>query len=424
MAQIQAEIAWFVDESFFCGDNRGRITGAAPAVRGGTKEPMKQGFRYRIFPTKHQEATLRTQLSFCCELYNAGLEERREAYRMGGKSIPFTEQSAQLPDIKELRPEYRAIYSQVLQDVLRRLDKAFKAFFRRVKSGEVPGYPRFKAWFRYNSLTYPQSGFGIEPCGPAPQGKNRQAKQWAKLTLAKIGSIWMNMHRPFKGVIKTCTIVRSSTGKWYVSISCDEVEPEPPPESDEEVGIDVGLKTFAYLSTGEQIENPRFFRKEEQALTRAQRRLSKAGEGTRKRKKRRKVVARIHERIKNRRQNFIQQQVAWLIKRFGFIAVEALTVRNMVKNPRLSKSIADAAWSMFFTHLILKAEEAARCVVKVPPAYTSQTCSVCGHKQNMPLSVRVYDCEACETVLHRDQNASRTILGLGRQARVIPEAPV
>jgi putative transposase len=148
----------------------------------------------------------------------------------------------------------------VLQDVLRRLDKAFKAFFRRVKSGEVPGYPRFKAWFRYNSLTYPQSGFGIEPCGPAPQGKNRQAKQWAKLTLAKIGTIWMNMHRPLKGVIKTCTIIRSSTGKWYVSFSCDEIEPEPPPESDEEVGIDVGLKTFAYLSTGEQIENPRFFR--------------------------------------------------------------------------------------------------------------------------------------------------------------------
>jgi putative transposase len=133
-------------------------------------------------------------------------------------------------------------------------------------------------------------------------------------------------------------------------------------------------------------------------------------------------AARIHERIKNRRRNFIQQQVAWLIKRFGLIAVEALVVRNMVKNPRLAKSIDDAAWSMFFTHLILKAEEAARCVVKVPPAYRSQTCSVCGYHQNIPLSVRVYDCEACETVLHRDHNASRTILGLGRQARVIPEA--
>src|SRR6266516_4641722 len=181
---------------------------------------------------------------------------------------------------------------------------------------------RFKPWFRYNSLTYPQSGFGIEPCGPAPQGKNRQAKQWAKLTLAKIGAIWMNIHRPLKGVIKTCTISRSATGKWYVSFSCDEVEPELLPESEEEVGIDVGLKTFAYLSTGEQIEHPRFFRAEEQALARAQRRLSKAAKGTHKRKKRRKVVARIHERIKNRRQNFIHQQVSWLISRFGLIAVE------------------------------------------------------------------------------------------------------
>src|SRR5258708_25906626 len=235
------------------------------------------------FPTKHQEAILCTQLALCCELYNAGLEERREAYRMGGKSITFTAQSVQLPDIKELRPECEGIYSQVLQDVLHRLDKAFKAFFRRVKNGEVPGYPRFKPWFRYNSLTYPQFGFGIEPGRPAPQGKNRQAKQWAKLTLTKIGTIWMKMHRPFKGVIKTCTISRSATGKWYVSFSCDEVEPEPLPESEEEVGIDVGLKTFAYLSTSEQIEHPHFFREEEQALARAQRRLSKAGKGTKKR---------------------------------------------------------------------------------------------------------------------------------------------
>jgi putative transposase len=237
---------------------------------------MKQAFRYRIFPTKHQQTILTQQLSLCCELYNAALEERREAYRVAGKSITFTTQSAQLPAIKELRPEYTGIYSQVLQDVLHRLDKAFKAFFRRVKNGEVPGYPRFKPWFRYDSLTYPQSGFGIEPCGPTPNGKNRQAKHWTRLSLAKIGSLWMKMHRPFKGVIKTCTIIRSATGKWYVSFACDEVEAEPLPESAEEVGIDVGLHTFAYLSTGDRIENPRFFRAEEQALARAQHRLSQA----------------------------------------------------------------------------------------------------------------------------------------------------
>ncbi len=314
------------------------------------------------------------------------------------------------------------------QDVLHRLDKAFTAFFRRVKNGEVPGYPRFKAWFRYDSISYPQSGFGIELVGPAPRGKNRQAKQWAKLTLSKIGTIWMKVHRPITGTIKTCTITRSAAGKWYVCLSCDEVQPEPLEDAEEEVGIDVGLNTFAYLSTGEQIDNPRFFREEEQALAKAQRRLSKAEKGSKKRKKRRKVVARIHERIKNRRQNFIQQQVAWLIKRFGLLAVEALVVRNMVKNPRLSKSIADASWSMFFSHLIGRAEEAGREVVRVNPAYTTQTCSGCSHRQEMPLCVRIYECPNCGLIINRDHNGSKNILAdakqaVGRHSRVIPEAP-
>ncbi len=134
------------------------------------------------------------------------------------------------------------------------------------------------------------------------------------------------------------------------------------------------------------------------------------------------MAARIHERIHHRRQDFIYQQVAVLIKRFGFIAVETLLVRNMVKNPKPAKSIADVAWSLFFTHLTVKAEEAARCVVKVPAAYTTQTCAMCGHRQPMPLSVRIYECHACHSVLHRDHNASLTILGLGRQARNVPEA--
>ena len=387
----------------------------------------KKAFRYRIYPTKKQEETLNRHLSLCGELYNAGLEERREAYRMCGTRVNFSMQSAQLPDIKEARPEYEGVYSQVLQDVLHRLDKAYQAFFRRVKNGEVPGYPRFKPWFRYDSLTYPQSGFSIKPAEPAPTGKNRQAKQWVKLTIAKVGTIWMKQHRPISGKIKTCTIIRSATGKWFVSFSCEEVETESMPESEEQVGIDVGLKTFAYLSSGEQIENPRFFREEERALGRAQRRFSHTAKGSKKRKERRKVVARIHERIKHRRENFIQQQVAALIKRFGLIAIEALVVRNMVKNPTVAKSIADASWSMFFAHLLRFAEEAGREVVRVNPAYTSQTCSACGHRQAMPLSVRVYQCPMCALVLDRDHNGSKNILAdalkaVGRHGRVIPEA--
>jgi len=326
---------------------------------------MKKAYRYRIYPNKKQVHVMQEQLALCAELYNAALQERRDAWRMCGKSITFTQQSAQLPHIKQVRPEYEGIYSQVLQDVLHRVDKAFKGFFRRVKAGQTPGYPRFKSRSRYGSLTYPQFGFGRDEQG--------------KLSLAKVGHLKLVMHRPFKGIVKTATITQSATGKWYVSFSCDEVEPDILPPSELQAGIDVGLSTFAYLSTGEQIENPRFFRVE-----------------TRK-----------------------------LINRYGLIAVEALVVRNMIKNPRLAKSISDAAWSSFFTHLFSKAEEAARTVVRVQPAYTSQTCSGCGCCQEILLSVRVYECPHCGLSMDRDHNASVNILqkAVGRHGRVIPEAP-
>jgi putative transposase len=226
-------------------------------------------------------------------------------------------------------------------------------------------------------------------------------------------------------LVKTATITRSATDKWHVSFSCDEVEPVVLPPSERQVGIDVGISIFAYLSTGEQIENPRFFREEEHALTRAQRRLSKAEIGTEEHAKRRKVVARVHERIGWRRENFVQQESRKLVNRFGLIAVEALVVRTMVKHPRLAKSISDAAWSSFFTHLFSKAEEAARTVVRVKPAYTSQTCSGCDHRQEILLSVRVYECPHCGLVMDRDHNASVNILqqAVGRHGRVIRRAP-
>ncbi|WP_244421950.1 RNA-guided endonuclease InsQ/TnpB family protein [Ktedonobacter racemifer] len=169
-------------------------------------------------------------------------------------------------------------------------------------------------------------------------------------------------------------------------------------------------------------------RAEEAALARAGRKLSKAPQGSKQRAKKRKVVARVHERIGNRRKNFIEQEVRHLVKQFGLLAVEALVVRNMVKNPKLAKSIADASWSMFFTRLQAKAEEAGRQVVRVNPAYTSQTCSACGHRQQMPLSVRIYECSQCGLVIHRDHNGSLNILSdglqaVGRHSRVIPEAP-
>jgi len=379
---------------------------------------MTKTYQFRLYPTKRQQAMLTRWLALCCEVYNAALQERRDAYRIAGKSFSYSLQSAELPGCKDVRPELAEVHSQVLQDAVKRMDLAFDAFFRRCETGEHPGFPRFKSRFRYNSLTFKQYGNSFT--------LTRGSKRKGTLILSKIGHIKMVMHRPITGTPKTAIVKRTPTGKWFVSISVEpEGTPQPLPPSEEQVGIDVGLNTFAYLSTGERIENPRFFRQEETALARAQRRLAHAQPRTRQREKRRKAVARVHERVKRRRENFIRQQVAALVKRFGLIAVEALVVRNLVKNPKLSKSIADAAWSAFMETLLAKAEEAERTVVRVNPAYTSQTCSACRHRQEMPLSVRVYECPRCGLVIDRDHNASKNILeeAVGRHGRVIPEAP-
>jgi putative transposase len=388
------------------------------------KKPTKT-YLFRLYPTRKQTRTLEEWLHLCCNVYNAALDERKSAYRMAGISLSYEDQCAELPGCREVRPELSEVPSQVLQDVVKRVDLAFAAFFRHIEEGEKPGYPRFKSRFRYHSLTFKQYGnsFHLSPA----HKKNRGA-----LVLAKLGQIKMVMHRAIKGTPKTAIVKRTPTGKWFVSISVElaekEVQEKRLPVSQEEVGIDVGLKTFAYLSTGEQIANPRFFRAEEAALARAQRKLSAVAKGGKPREHKRKVVARVHERIGNRRKNFIEQEVCKLIKRFGLIAVEALIVRNMVRNPKLAKSIADASWSTFFAHLLCKAEEAGREVVRVNPAYTSQTCSACGHRQPMPLSVRVYECPQCGLVIDRDHNGSINILeeglkAVGRHSRVIPEAP-
>jgi putative transposase len=381
---------------------------------------MTKTYQFRLYPTKRQQAMLTKWLALCCEVYNAALQERRDAYRMAGKSFSYSLQSAELPGCKDVRPELAEVHSQVLQDAVKRVDLAFDAFFRRCETGEHPGYPRFKSRFRYGSLTFKQYGNSFSlTSGP---------KQKGTLILSKIGHIKMVIHRRIAGTPKTAIVKRTPTGKWFVSITVEpEGTPEAFPPSEEQVGIDVGLTTFAYLSTGERIENPRFFRQEESTLARAQRRLAHAQPGTRQREKRRRVVARVHERVKRRREDFIRQQVARLVKRFGLIAVEALVVRNMVRNPKLSKNIADAAWSAFTETLLAKAEEAERTVVRVNPAYTSQTCSACRHRQEMPLSVRVYECPCCGLIIDRDHNASKNILeealeAVGRHGRVIPEA--
>jgi len=361
---------------------------------------MLKTFKYRIYSTKKQIRIMNQWLEECRWLFNHFLAERKEAWEKEQRSINYHSQATSLPALKEQRPSLANVHSQVLQNVAVRIDLAFKAFFRRVKAGEKPGYPRFRGKGRYDSFTFPQSGFSLDG---------------NILRLSKIGNVKVVLHRPVEGNIKTCTIKRSSTGKWYVMFSC-EWEPVPLPENSQAVGIDVGLHSFATLSTGEQIKNPKFFRQEEKALAKAQRKLSKTERGTPERKKYRKVVARIHERIAWKRQDFIHQHSRKIVNRFGIIAVEDLNVNRMVHNHCLAKSISDAAWSGFFQLLAQKAAWAARQFVAVNPAYTSQTCSSCGHRQKMPLSERVFKCPCCGLELDRDHNAAVNILGLGLQS--------
>src|SRR5437870_2007522 len=250
---------------------------------------MLKMLKYRIYPTKKQEKKLNETLEECRWLYNHLLEMRKTAYERDGLSLTCFQQQYTFPVLKQERPCLSGVHSQILQNVAVRIDLAFKAFFRRCKAGEKPGYPRFRGRDRYDSFTFPQSGFSITHDD--------------HVTLSKIGRVKMVYHRPLKGKVKTCTIRRSSTGKWYVSFSC-ECEPERLPETPTKVGIDVGLKTFATLSNEEEIANPRFFRKEEKALAKVQRQHSKLAKGTSERRKHRKVVARVHERIAFRRDTF------------------------------------------------------------------------------------------------------------------------
>src|SRR6516225_2755591 len=210
------------------------------------KQSVRKTFKYQLLPTPEQERTLATVLWRCRELYNAGLQERKAAWEQGGVCVTFAMQSAQLPAIKDVRPEYRDLNAQVLQEVLHRLDNAFAAFFRRVKAGErQPGYPRFQGTDRYNSFTYPQVG-----------AHGGAVLDGGILSLSKIGRIPIRLHRPLEGTPKTVTIRREADG-WYACISCADVPIEPLPATGRETGIDVGLKVFLITADGEPTPNPR-----------------------------------------------------------------------------------------------------------------------------------------------------------------------
>lgn len=364
-------------------------------------------YRYRIYPTTAQGTILAKMLEECRWVYNKTLETRKESYELHGVSLSYYDTQKMLPEWKSKKPSLKIVHSQVLQNITMRVDLAFQAFFRRVKAGEKPGYPRFKGCGRYDSMTYPQYGNGVKLIGN-------------QLSLSKLGSVKVALHRELCGTPKTVTIRRSSTGKWFAVFAC-ECEVQPLPDEPRVVGIDVGLSSFATLSNGEKIDNPRFFRRDAKELAKAQRRLEKEAKGTPKRTKRKKVISRIHERIANKRADFAHKTSRQLVNTYGVIVFEDLNITGMMENHtvvfgnKLNKSIADVAWNQLVQFTAYKAADAGRLFLRVDPRNTSKRCSRCGMLVEKDLSIRVHNCPHCGLSLDRDINAAINILALGLQ---------
>jgi putative transposase len=311
--------------------------------------------------------------------------------------------------------------------VLLRLKRAFDDFFRRVREGQNPGYPRFQGRNRYDSFCYPQSGFSVEE---------------KHITLSKLGTIRVKVHRKVEGTIKTCTM-KHEAGRWYVILSCEVKQPEPLPIRYEDVGIDLGITHFAALSNGEFIEAPRHYRKAEKKLKKLQEALSRKKRSSHRRKKAVQAVARVHRKLRNQRRDFAHKASRKLVNRYQIIVLEELQTKNLLRRPKpkqdeetghylpngasakagLNKSIADAGWGMFTEILQVKAACAGRVVAFVDPKYTTQICSTCGAVKTKTLHERWHSCE-CGCELDRDTNAAINILkkhaGAGSAPQILP----
>lgn len=373
---------------------------------------MRKTYRYRLHPTAKQKKALQLSLDACRWAYNKTLETRKQAWEERKESLFRYDTSNLLTEWKKENLALNNAHSQCLQNVTMRVDLAFRAFFRRIKAGETPGYPRFRGFDRYDSFTFPQSGFNLLE---------------DKLKISKIGAVKIVKHRDIEGTIKTLTI-RRTNDKWYACFSC-EVKPKLLPVTDKVVGIDVGLASFATFSTGEKIDNPRFFKTDEKKLAKAQRRLSKADKGTPDRKKQRKKVSCIHEKIANKRIDFAHKLSRKIVNKYQVIALEKLNVKDMMSNQtkifghKLNKSFGDVAWSQFMQFTTYKAAEAGRQVVFVNPRNTSKMCSRCGQLVEKTLADRVHTC-SCGLVLDRDENAAINILSSGlRGLGLAPGSP-
>jgi putative transposase len=353
---------------------------------------MRKSYKYRLFTTRAQEQALDVQLGEACRLYNAALQERRDAYQYSGLSLNYYDQANQLKAIRSTGDLGLANYS-ACQDVLRRVEKTFNAFFRRVKAGiEKPGFPRFKSRKRFDSYTFPSYGDGCRLTG-------------TRLYLQGVGHVKVKLHRPVDGVIKTITVKRAC-GKWYVCFSV-EIEIAPLPVTDTSTGIDVGLTAFATLADGTEIANPRYYRRAQAKLRLCQRRVARRKRGSKNRRKAVLLLQKAHAKVKNQRADFQHKVARTLVNTYGMIAVEDLNIKGLASG-MLAKSVLDAGWGSFLDKISYKAAEAGRVLVESFAGGTSQEC-LCGAAVPKTLGMRWHLCVSCGLSAPRDHVSAQLI---------------
>ncbi|MGW4033505.1 RNA-guided endonuclease InsQ/TnpB family protein [Streptomyces sp. NPDC004838] len=391
---------------------------------------MIRAYKFRLRPTARQKRALSEMLRDHCSLYNGALQERRDAWRHSSKtSVTYGQQSAQLKEIRTVDPERQGRWSfSSQQATLRRLDKAFAAFFRRLKAGRTPGYPRFKGVGHFDTVTFPRNGDGCRWDSTPHDTQTR-------LRLQGVGHVRVHQHRPVRGRAKTISVKREG-GHWYVVLACDEVPAEPLPATGGIVGIDMGVTHFLTTSNGEHVANPRFLESSAEALAAAQQHLSTFPQRTRRRTKKHRAAARkaarLHAKIRRQRLDHHHKAANALVAGNDVIAHEKLNTAGMTKRPAprpdpetpggflpngaaskagLNRSILDAGWGLFLGILAQKAESAARRVIPVDARNTSRTCPECGHvaKENRVTQAK-FECTACGFLANADHVGALNVL--------------
>ncbi|MGP3932973.1 RNA-guided endonuclease InsQ/TnpB family protein [Nonomuraea sp. KM88] len=393
---------------------------------------MRRSFKFLLRPTARQAAALAACLEDHRTLYNAALEHRRTAYAKAGVSVRYGEQSAELKHIRADDADGQACWSfSSQQATLRRLDKAFAAFFKRVREGRTPGFPRFKGRGRFDTVEWPKDGDGCrwdsQPGHPTT----------TYVRLQGVGHVRVHRHRPVRGQVKTVSVKREGS-RWFVVLSCDDVPAGPLPATGAVAGIDMGVASLVTTSDGQHLSNPRPLAASADRLAAAQRVLARKKRGS---KRRRKVVARVatlHAKVRRQRLDGAHKAALALVRTYDVIVHEELRIANMTRSASgtseapgrnvaaksgLNRSILDAGWGVFLTILAHKAESAGRKLIAVNPAATSRTCARCGHsaKENR-VTQAAFACTACGHAAHADVNAAVNIVRAGLALRQAAQA--